>query len=304
MKKLDFLIIGAAKAGTTSLYNNIKDHPEIAVPLAKEVPFFNHKQLYDKGLDWYLKQWFSSAPPDAKLGTVTPQYMYNRDASVEETAKRIKKALPNVKIVAMLRHPISRAFSHHKSALRRDNIADFATSVNNILEKDPKNIDELREGQWSSRELFIFGSEYYKNLEPFFKIFPRENILILFMDDFIADQKKVLKQFFEFIGVESSYTPDNLGKNYNKGGSKPLIPFLTPKYLHRFKLIRRIWRAVMPYKIRKFVEEKINHHNIKPDNAGLAKNSEVYQKLVDFYRNDVEALFKLLGRKSVWEEWD
>jgi len=113
-KSLDFIIIGAQKAATTSLYKYLNAHPAIFMPPDKEVPFFTRPDLYQKGLAWYLQTHFANASPDQLWGKATPQYMCDPQAPA-----RIYHALPEVKLIASLRHPIKRSFSHYKMAVHR-----------------------------------------------------------------------------------------------------------------------------------------------------------------------------------------
>ncbi|MGH9436648.1 MAG: sulfotransferase family protein, partial [Terriglobia bacterium] len=112
-RRLNFFVIGAMKAGTTSLHYYLKEHPGLFLPIEKEIPFFAMDELYERGMDWYLDEFFSKAGTGQLLGTVSPPYMLNSKA-----AERIYRALPDVKLIALLRDPIDRAKSQYKMLVR------------------------------------------------------------------------------------------------------------------------------------------------------------------------------------------
>ena len=114
--RLDFLVIGAAKAGTTSLFEHLRRHPEIALPADKEAPFFATDVRYSRGWDRYLKSTFWEADPARRWGTITPQYMGGTVFEPARTAVtagggydehtlplRIHERLPEARLIAVLR---------------------------------------------------------------------------------------------------------------------------------------------------------------------------------------------------------
>ncbi len=108
----DFICIGAQRAGTTWLYQCLKEHPAVFVPEKKEVRFFNYQ--YSEGLDWYRSH-FEGHQPGQILGELTPDY--HRQA---EAIDRIAKDVPGVKLVYVLRDPVARAYSQYSLYLETD----------------------------------------------------------------------------------------------------------------------------------------------------------------------------------------
>ncbi len=297
-QKLDFICIGAAKSGTTTLHEILKDHPEISLPFAKEVPYFNEPELIIKGDDWYLGQNFNNPKDGSIWGTITPQYMFNRNGETPGTiAKRIKEHNKDAKIIAILRQPVERSFSHYKTAQRRVNASDsFEDAMTGILSNE--NISQMRQDDWEPVNLAFFGSEYYNLLKPYFDTFERENIKIYFMDDLIADTEKFIRNICKFIGVNQGFKPDLKGKNTNPGGSKPKIALLTPRYTHA-SWVRKIWH-VFPYRFRKIVEVKVNSWNAKTDKVKLDKTTNEYKDLVEHFSRDFNKLEKIIHIKNPW----
>lgn len=300
---LKFICIGAAKSGTTTLHELIKNHPEITVPKAKEVPYFNNDIAQKRGFDWYLRKNFTKTQLESTVcGTVTPQYMYYRGVSTEETAKKIKRQLPKVKLVVILRHPIERAFSHFKTSVRRSGeTRSFSQAIDELL--NSKDLDKQRLKTWDATNRFLFASEYGKILNEYYALFGRQNILVLYTNDLKNKPGYVLDKFFQFINVKQGYRPSNIHGQHNKGGMKPKLAILTPKYLYKIPFFRKFWRNFIPYRLRKFIEVRVNSWNAKADKTKLDKESEVYIKLIKFYANDVKFLEKKIGSKVPWSEW-
>lgn len=303
MSKLDFICIGAAKSGTTTLHELLKNHPEIALPKAKEVPYFNDRVAKSHGFEWYLKQNFSKEDlKSKKCGTFTPQYMYYREIPPHETAQLIHKQLPSLKIIAILRNPLDRSFSHFKTSIRRQGEKrTFYQAAADLLRN--KKLPELRNSPWSPDTLFLFGSEYGKLLKPYYELYPKKNILILFMDELENGPEKALGKICKFIGVDSKYTPPNLGKQFNRGGVKPKVALLTPQYIYKIPGIRKIWRTLIPYKARKYVEVKINSWNAKPDKTKFDRSSDIYRELISYFKEEVKQVEELSGIKTPWSEF-
>ncbi len=127
---LDFIVIGAQKSGTTSLFEYMRKHPELCLPVAKEVPYFSNDVRYRDDWEAYLRKAFPFSDPHRRWGTVTPQYMYGGllhrerqpDRSPGESDVRtvpllIRERLPDVRLIAILRDPVARARSHHAMTL-------------------------------------------------------------------------------------------------------------------------------------------------------------------------------------------
>lgn len=302
-QSLDFLVVGTAKSGTTTLHELIKDHSEIAVPKAKEVPFFNDDSLYKKGLPWYLRQHFNKNDSPKKWGTVTPQYTYFRGGhSPASTAKRIKKHNPSVKIAVILRHPVERTFSHFKTSVRRSNeTRSFDEAIHDLL-SDPDELARQRKSDWDPSNLFLFASEYSRVLEPYFKEFGKENVLVLYFEDLKENPGNVLREFFKFIGVNPNYSPNTKKKHYNAGGMKPKIALLTPKYMYKIPGLRTAWRRLIPYSIRKIIEVNVNSWNAKKDSVRLDKSSVTYKKLCQYFKLEVKGVGKRNKTKDVWSD--
>jgi hypothetical protein len=150
--RLDFLVIGAQKAGTTSLFEYLRLHPEIHMPPGKEVPYFSDDGMVAHGWEAYLGQTFAGTDPSLSWGTASPQYMAGAvlmpagpvgGAPERVVPERIRERLPEARLVAILRDPVARAESHHRMMrLRGEEPRSFDRAVAELLR--PEALEQAR----------------------------------------------------------------------------------------------------------------------------------------------------------------
>ncbi|MBD3345948.1 MAG: hypothetical protein GF401_12870 [Chitinivibrionales bacterium] len=194
---LDFVYIGAPRAGSTWLAAALSEHPQIWIPHNKELHFFNRYSLYPtyfsypKGIDYY-RQYFVKAPENALLGDISPLYYFDSD-----TAQRIVRHFPEVKIIALLRNPADVAFSVY---LKRKTQEFRKPTFEQELKRDKR---------------FIDLGYYFRQLKPYFDYFPRENIGIWIYEHFFDNQEESIKNVYHFLGVDYRFVPGVIGKKIN-----------------------------------------------------------------------------------------
>ena len=228
LRKLpDFLIIGAQKAGTSSLYSYIVQHPQIAGSYKKEVHFFDggldpRVDSFKKGIFWYQAHFPLKASRNILTFEASPLYLYN-----PLVPERIANALPHVKLIVLLRNPIERAISQYFHSVRdgQENLpimqaldAEENRLAPIIKNKDYKNLVFIH-NSYKSRGI------YHEQLRRYFRYFPKERILILESERFFADIHGTLKKIFLFLEVSPHYEiadtrPQNIGKNRQSVDSK------------------------------------------------------------------------------------
>ena len=205
MRKLDFLVIGAAKSATTTLYELLKNHPELFIPSAKEVPTFSDEKVFKRGYLQYTSNHFQGAKENQKWGTVTPQYLLGQeDIGTKNIAIRIRSTLPDVKLIVLLRHPVERAYSHYKMQVQRGHesrsfdqvVRDFMLLSDSKREQIPPEFD------------YIHGGEYGKLLSHYYSLFSPENILIITTDELKKSPVVVVRDDCTFLSVSVNFTPD------------------------------------------------------------------------------------------------
>ncbi|WP_347375013.1 sulfotransferase [Aequorivita sp. Q41] len=217
----DFLIVGAQKAGTTSLFYYLSQHPQIVSPYKKEVHYFdgglNPKvDTYKKGEKWYRSN-FPLKPKSKKIKTfeASPLYLFNPLAP-----KRIKELLPNVKIIILLRDPVERAISQYHHENKKEEW-DNSPIVKAMQMEEERMKTALESKDYKSKEFIKYSykarGKYAEQIERYFMLFPKSNILILESDQFFQKPQEVLKKILSFVEVDDQYefknlTPKNTGK--------------------------------------------------------------------------------------------
>lgn len=206
-----FLIVGAERCGTTSLWNALRQHPAIfnAVLPRKELHFFDYQ--YERGLDWYqchfplkalagLAARNAGAPPVAF--EASPYYMFHPLAPA-----RIHQDLPGVKLIAMLRDPVARAYSAYSLRVSRGyekETFEHALELEDsrLAGEDQRLAADPSYVSFSHRHYaYRARGEYIDHLERMDKIFGRERIYIVESADFFADQEKVYHDVLDFVGL-------------------------------------------------------------------------------------------------------
>lgn len=273
--KITFLICGAPKAGTTSLYEYMKDHPNVLMSSNKEPKFFF--KGYEKGIDWLYERFFSHYEGESAIGTASAENI-NR----KKVPRRIKEHVPNARLIFILRDPVERIWSHYHHALNVGYLHPD-TSFSSMIREDGN--------EWVKWQLRI--GKYINHLCRYEKYFEKSQMKIVIFRDFARNTEEVVKSLFEFIGVKKRENI-NTDKEYNKGKS-----FLGNPQLYR--ALYRIWspiKASLPeralsrlFNLRSTVRGFFFRSGDKPEMA-----SKDRRYLSDVYERPNTRLQKWLGR--------
>lgn len=196
---VNFLLVGAQKSGTTTLYSYLQEHPEIMMSSKKEVHFFNKDDYFKKEVpDYSYYHTFFGVPETGTYlyGEATPAYMYCRDAP-----KRIWQYNPDMKIILILRNPIERAFSHWNMEVSRG-----AESLS-FIEALRKESERSREALPSQHYVYSYMDRGYYScqIRELWRFFKQEHTLVLKYDELKDNPSSVLVKLFDFLGVDRSY---------------------------------------------------------------------------------------------------
>lgn len=289
---LDFLVIGASKCGTTSFWQALDSHPELATPGDKERGFFNSDARYAKGMAAFVESVFPSASPEQRLGTITPNYMST--GRYEQVAGRARDAIPEARLIALLRDPIDRAVSHYRQLVRVGAAAGagFEEHVRAIARVGRPDAD------------VVGDSEYGRILERWLDFFPREQLLVLLTDELENEPRETYRRTFAFLGVDESHEPSDRPR-LNVGGTATRVTPEALAELHAF-LDRSVWPAVEDAaEARRALTWWIDHHwNVLPDDEPVEVGAALRAELEDHFRRDAERLSDVLGAQPPWlERW-
>jgi hypothetical protein len=191
-----FIIGGAPRSATTWLYALADRHPAIAMarPVAPEPKFFLVDELYEHGLGLYSATWFAPLPEGRLLGEKSTNYLESARA-----AERIRRDLPDVKLVFLLRNPVDRAWSNYRWS-RQNGLEseDFATALALEVERERTIEGKLR---YARPHAYFSRGLYADLLAPYFDRFPRNHLLVLRQEDAMRDPTGFATTFHRFLGV-------------------------------------------------------------------------------------------------------
>jgi hypothetical protein len=191
--KPTFIGIGAQKCASTWLYRILQEHPQVCVSEDKEIDFFSFH--YDHGHQWYERQ-FAGCASRPCIGEISPSYFC--EPAVPE---RVFKYAPSAKILLSLRDPVQRALSNHRHEIREGHFTG----------------DDLRfEAGLANNPMYIEQSRYATHLKRWLQYFPKEQILVVLMDEINQDPLRVASTVYGFLGIEDSYVPEGLTKRFNR----------------------------------------------------------------------------------------
>lgn len=295
----DFLIIGAGKSGTTSLYMYLRQHPEIFLPRVKEPNFYGYEnrspQDFGEALgevrhftesitdfDSYIEL-FRNALPGQLKGEMSNTYMYH-----DQAPERIKHYNPGMKLIAILRQPAERLYSRYLHLARENRLPTrhFA---------DCKNKNSI----WWKRNDLISEGFYYRNLKPFYAHFPAENIRVYLYETLNTNASGVLQDIFRFLNVSADFKPDLDGR-FNQSG------IIKNQFLNRIYgqngLITSGFKALFPMSIvdkakrNYYIQKAVN--NLRGSNLRRPKaDPEVLNWLTrEVYADDIRHLEKMLNQ--------
>ena len=208
----NLVVIGVVRSGTTSLYHYLSQHPSIIKSAYDELGYFDSN--YDLGLNWYKSLFptiFEKKKVEEKNGKfitydVTPFYIYN-----EKVPKRIQKIIPDSKLILILRNPVDRAYSNYFITKQNKKFEDIISEEKETLKIiDQKNKEEYYKFVHTS---LLSRGFYAEQLEKWFKIFPRNQILIIKSEDFAIQTNKIMNEIFNFLGLENFNILDDSKKN-------------------------------------------------------------------------------------------
>lgn len=229
-----FLIIGAKKCGTTSLFHYLSEHPNVGAPTWKEISYFNI--YFDRGSLWYRSFFPLSLPKldsqDLITGEATASYICHPQA-----AQRIAATLPDVKLIALLRNPVDRSYSHyhHTKRIGRENL-----SFEEAIAQEESRVEQLEN---ESRELglksspaynytYLSSGMYAEQLKNWLKLFNKQQLLILKSEDFFNRPETIFKQVLDFLKIPD-WSPQKYRKYNNNSYSQKIKPS-TRKYLTEY----------------------------------------------------------------------
>lgn len=208
----NFLIIGAMKGGTTSLFNYLSVHPEVFMSRTKELHYFVAEKNLRRGNGWYERQ-FREADDAAAVGEASTDY--TKYPLFRGVPKRIADLIPGVRLIYVVRHPLERIRSHYLHDVARG--------------RERRPIDEAVSGN----EHYLAPSRYALQIEEYLKHFPREQLLLVTSESLRNDRAAAMRRVHDFIGVNSCWSTPVQNREFNATVQKmaPGLPLRAARHL-------------------------------------------------------------------------
>jgi hypothetical protein len=289
-----FLVIGAMKAGTTSLFRYLEPHPQVFMPRLKELDFFVAEANWGRGLSWYRRQFRQAGEGTIALGEASPTY--SKYPEFDGVPQRIASCVPNVRLIYVVRDPVDRIRSHYD---HRVLVGTETEPIERAVFRDPS---------------YINCSRYGLQVRRYLDWFPREQLLIITSEDLRWRRAETLRRVHRFLGVDPNVLPPTLNAEYfvtSERESYPAIVWWTRRGLkhlippqHRWRIRRSINQALtVPTWVRRAVgpreaAESSGSQPASPNPVSEEPHAEVppalRQRLNEVLRDDVASLRQLM----------
>lgn len=248
----DFYIIGAARSGTTSLYDHLIQHPSVHPTIGKELHYF--EMYYNRSANWYrscfpyrLNKFYVKKIQNKNFltGDATPRYIDN-----PHIPTRIKQLTPNAKFIVLLRNPIERAFSHYNMNIKNGyETLSFEKAIELENDRIKNGYDKMLKNGSYSGDYFAYAylerGKYAEKLKKWFQVFPKKLFVIKNSDDFFTESERTYNEILQFLQLSKwklkKYVPQMVGK-YQQNEIDPkikkqLIEYFKPYNEDLYKLL-------------------------------------------------------------------
>jgi hypothetical protein len=264
----NFLVIGSMKAGTSSLYQYLRLHPEVFMPKTQEIHFFSDHNWH-RGLRWYEKQ-FAGGENAVAIGDNSPAYaMQPRHSEAPERARRI---VPEARLVYLIRQPVERMVSHYH---HRRVSGGETRPIETALREEPDYLDTSR---------------YAYQIERWLELFPREQLLVVTQDEMRENRRDFLRRVYGFIGVDPDWWSPELSGAWNVSETRKLQRAVV-KHLLRIGPLRNAAQQ-LPGPLRDIL--RLATHRDPPE-VEIAISDEFAAELAERLRPDVARLRAYMG---------
>ena len=295
----NFLMVGAAKSGTSALYAYLRQHPDIFLSDVRECEFFALEgrplqftgpgdavafRRYITELDRY-RTLFRGVRGQRAIGECSDLYLYSREA-----AQRIRRLIPGARLLVLLRNPVDRAFSHFLQFVRdgREPLGSFEAA----LAAEPERVSAGWHPHWFLKARGLYAAQ----LRVYYDLFPKEQIAVHLYDDFQRDSAGVARRLFAFLGVDESFSPDT-SLRYNISG----VPRsrLLHAILARPLAVKDVIKPLLPAALRHRLRVQLMNRNLKPEKSRMTPATRA--ALTEDFREDILRLQDLIQRDlSSW----
>lgn len=289
-----FVIGGARKAGTTSLWSYLRTHPDIGMAIVKEPQFFTRQQgrvdsgndfgpprsgTFDRGWETYAEI-FRGTEDRAARGEASTMYL-----DAPDSAELIRATMPDMKLIFCLRNPVDRIYSHYWFERQAERLPEFS---------------EMARARHRRFDWYVHQSHYSQHLERYFDHFDRSRIHLVVAEDLYASTRPTVEEACVFVGVDPHLLPEDELEPKNEGATSRSVGVQRLLTQHK-----REWTRYVPRFLRPFARSAISwlvEKNRRPFNYP-PMDPDVRAALLDEFENEVDGMEKILQRDlSLWRE--
>jgi Sulfotransferase domain len=228
-----FIVIGAMKAGTTSLFHYLVEHPEVHMSPLKEVDFFVEESNWSRGFEWYGRQFDGATPRTVAIGEAST--IYTKYPAYRGVPERIRRHLPDVRLIYVVRDPIARLRSHYQ---HRTLVGNERRPLAEAIDADPTYIDTSRYGM---------------QLDQYLEHFPREQIRIITSEALRSSRAETVRDVYRFIGVDETFAAPSLEQEFYRTEERAQYPSiawkvrkLAKRYVPHSKRAKELVDSILP----------------------------------------------------------
>ena len=294
-RKIDFLIIGAQKSGTTTLYHWLKQHPDIFLPEAKEILYFAKDEFYQQG-DEYLNVFYRHYGGQKIAGGAYVHMIY-----FPYVAERIYSYNPQIKFIALLRNPVDRAYSAYWFA--RCNGWETIATLEDALDKEEKRVHGPYKDQ--AELTYLAHGRYAEQLQSYFNLFGRDRVMVLLTEELRDNSEKVVGRTLNFLGLPSNTDSLDLSRDSNRAATAR-FPWLQKIFLTQDVWYKKWGRKALSPDIRSFIRERVSKKVILLNRRPFQyppMDPSTRRMLVEHFKPYNEQLGQLIGRDlSFWNQ--
>jgi len=283
----NFFIAGAAKAGTTSLFEYLRGSPGVYMCPIKEPHFFSPDAVKNPGTHQRVVDWdayvrlFSGATGEIAIGEASPSYLWDR-----QSPRLIRERLPDAKIIIVLRDPVDRAYSHYLADVR------LGWQGMPFLEALQADADQAQKG-WGISHLYVELGEYSEQVARYLETFSQDAVTVLLSDDLRRDTHRCVSEVLQFLGVPEAGSLAGALPVHNVFAA-PRGPWA--RFAIQNATVRGLARRCVPAALRAWIRDiVVLRRGTKPP-----MSSEARVFLEEYYGPDMRRLESLLGRRLPW----
>jgi len=289
----NFLVIGASKSGTTSLYYYLQQHPDVYMSPVKEPKFFalegRKLDFRGPGADERINRWavtdieeyralFEGAEGEKAIGEASPTYLHSPQAP-----GRIKHYVPEARLIALLRNPVDRAYSAYVQHVRDGR---EPLSFSEALREEEGRLRDNWSPGWGYKRIGF----YHRHLKRYYEMFGEERIKVCLYEELSEDPVGVSRDIFRFLGVDDAFVPDTSLRHNTSGipRSRALL-----RFIKKPNVVKSALKPLLPGGVRKRISVNVQNWNLEKA-PPLPEGAR--RELAEAYREDILGLQDLIGR--------